>query len=136
MTQHMELGRSHTIGSYELLQAGSSISLNQFNQSPGFLFYFVCFLFFSLFTPNIYKRCKKETKSRKKQSILFTAINECCISREFLVLPPQEHSCGQHPWSLSVVTFSNVYHIYFQTTPPPVLLPFNDKENQVLTNRV
>lgn len=61
-------------------------------------------------------------QSRKKQAILFTAINECWPSREFLVLPHDEHSCGQHPCSFSVVTFSSAYSTYFQDSSEPCFL--------------
>lgn len=84
-----------------------------------FVSVFVCFLFVPLFTINIQK---VSPQNRKKQSILFTAINECWPSREFLVLPHDEHSCGQHPCSFSVVTFSDAHYIYFQDNSEPCFL--------------
>lgn len=81
----------------------------------GWVVFLVFLVFFGfcllLVCPLVYRQYTKGAppQSRKKQSILFTAINEYWPSREFLVLPRDECSCGQHPYSFSVVTCSDAH---------------------------
>lgn len=74
-----------------------------------------CLLLFC--SPFYLQYIKGVQESRKQQSILSTALNECRPSRKCLVLSQNRHSCGQHPCSLSVVTFSNAILFTFRTTP-------------------
>lgn len=88
------------------------------------------FLFFRLLlscSPFYLQYIKGVQESRKQQSILFAALNECQPSRKCLVLAQNRHSCGQHPCSLSVVTFSMPFCLL--SGQHPALLPGENKGN-------
>lgn len=95
-----EISRLVLVICYKLPAAHYWIYLMNTPSFFGFLFASCLSLFHSQHT-------KGAPQSRKTQTILFTAINECWPLREFPLLPHNKHSCGQHPCSLSVVTFSN-----------------------------
>lgn len=80
----------------------------------GFLL-FVCLLL--VCSPFYFQCIKGVQESRKQQSILLTALNECRPSRKYLIFSQTRHSCGQHPGSLSVVTFGHAILFACRTTP-------------------
>lgn len=97
-------------------------------QAAAFWFLFASCL--SPLLPLIYERCSKQ----QEEAILFAAVNECGSYRECLVLPHDEHSCGQQSCSLSAVTFGNNDYIYFLDNSPPYFL-VQILKNLVLTKQ-
>lgn len=105
----MELGQDLTTGCYELQQVAAAhywIHLINTRATGGVLFASCFFQYIKV-------------SHRKKQSILFPAINECWPSREFYFSLIMSTTMGN---SLPEVTFNNAHHIYLQDNSPPCFL--------------